>query len=1279
MGASSSGLLDEAKISHIKGLVNNTFQKFSEFYRQQYSAAYLGHLHQELEPKKEGRGLLLTHRPKYAPEDVLYQGSIKSSGWDEQGKKCKERFIVLRRNYKVEIHENMETFNRGVAAKLVLQPAGGNVLTTEEESRALLERTCAGILIGVKEDSSSAVSSSNMFAVYLHLPYTGHTCFLFQQEEERDPFLSALKTCIRHCNLDPWCDSSYESQAYIRALQLYRQDLGCYQSWEILLGTEEQVLASQVMVEVLPWLQSQLQSRVKGKKAERMRQWLATVQATYMLVLEQLTASLETLKGECRQTASTKQALIRSDLDQIMTSHSFLEKKVRDCICKEAEKVCNDSVAPYMSSILEALTENISVGIQEMQHTLRTQMDTAFTNTNERTEETKKALSTLRSISLDPCYRQVANLTVKLQDLKQRFGLNSAQRLVHSAHLEMEQLLDSAVYTLELFLQSSTRLQPSQVPVKMDRAKGRVLKQLDYDSRVVQRRIYEEALLEITHPALTRGMHSKWKSEFEQFEQYIFSDYCSFILVHNVYDDVLRNILSKEIETVVQDAASKKTNNLLLDTTDLAISQYSLLGHTPPLSAPGSPAFQARDSSSGVPSGDKESAPLAEEGNKESAPLVEEGEKESAPLVEKGGKESAPVVDEVGKESAPLVEEGVKESAPVVDEGGKESAPLAEEGNKESAPLVEKGGKESAPVVDEVGKESAPLVEEGGKESAPVVDEGCKESAPVVDEGGKESAPLVEKGGKESAPLVEEGGKESAPLVEKGGKESAPLVEEGSESTPVVDEESAPQPKDGGTESAPVVEAAGQSVTAAVGPQSDPELKTDISTLLISDQSRVLLSPVIIVTQQFDEPQEEASCFEVTNKEVQLTADTPPAAESSDSALPDSDAAVIPESPTVPESSTPIPVYSDPPASPLSPPQLTEVPAVPVEGAQSEQSDTPENPAVPDLTASNQTTEDASSPQPSIPSLPQDPYTDSPMKISLGSLSQAVGRSSTATPVPQTAVRQNTDRAVYLTGVIKDIWEMERVKGDKQKEASEEEDNLTEDQKEESETREEKEEQVEKKRDEGQTGGERVDDCCRSSESPAESATAFTQTPEQSESEEKVDEKSSSEAGTEKKEEEEKVDREKSSSEAGTERKEEEKVDEEKSSSEAGTEKKEEEEKVDEEKSSKEAGTEKKEEEEKVDEEKSSSEAGTERKEEEEKVVEEKSSKEAVAEKKEKEEEEEQRYEKPEEDVLESSKPMELEEESDPELPLGSVSIIRDLVTEITEVETVIHPCPTSS
>ncbi|XP_029380046.1 protein Niban-like [Echeneis naucrates] len=613
MGASSSGLLDEAKINHVKGLVDSIFHSFSELYRQQYSSAYLGHIHQEVEPKKEGRGLLLTHRPQYGPEEVLYQGSVKFSCWDEQGKKCRERYAVLRRDYTVEIHENKETFNRGYVAKLVLQPAGGVVLTEEEESRAHLEKKCAGILNGVKDDSSSVVPSPDEFAVYLHLPYTGHTCFLFQQEEERGHFLSALRTCIRHRNLDPWCEFSYENQAYVRALQIYQQDKGSYNTWEILLGTEEEVLASQVMNEVLPWLQSQLQSRVKGKKSERIRQWFTTVQATYMLVLDLLTANLEALREKCRQTASANQALIRSNLDQIMSSHCFLEQKVRACICEEAEKVYSEAIAPYMSSILEVLTENISAGIQGMRQTLHTQMDSAFKATTGCSEETKKALLTLRSISLDHCYTQVTNQAEILVNLKERFGLNSVDRLVHSAHLEMEQLLDSAVYTLELFLQSSVKLEPSQIPVKMERAKERVLKQLDYDSRLVQRRLYQEALLEITLPGLTRRMESKRQNELQQFEQYIFSDYSSFILVHNVFDDVLRDILSKEIETVVQDAASQKSNNLLLDISDLAISQYSLLGQTPPHSVPDSPAIQARDSSSAGPG--HETAPVPEEGD----------------------------------------------------------------------------------------------------------------------------------------------------------------------------------------------------------------------------------------------------------------------------------------------------------------------------------------------------------------------------------------------------------------------------------------------------------------------------------------------------------------------------------------------------------------------------------------------------------------------------------------------------------------------------------------
>lgn len=46
-----------------------------------------------------------------------------------------------------------QAFSRGCAAKLVLQTAGGAVFSTEEESRAHLEQTCAGVLNGTRTHS----------------------------------------------------------------------------------------------------------------------------------------------------------------------------------------------------------------------------------------------------------------------------------------------------------------------------------------------------------------------------------------------------------------------------------------------------------------------------------------------------------------------------------------------------------------------------------------------------------------------------------------------------------------------------------------------------------------------------------------------------------------------------------------------------------------------------------------------------------------------------------------------------------------------------------------------------------------------------------------------------------------------------------------------------------------------------------------------------------------------------------------------------------------------
>ncbi len=52
--------------------------------------------------------VVVSVQSQFDQEEVLYQGCVKLSCWDEQGKKCKERYVVLRRDYKVGIYDNME-------------------------------------------------------------------------------------------------------------------------------------------------------------------------------------------------------------------------------------------------------------------------------------------------------------------------------------------------------------------------------------------------------------------------------------------------------------------------------------------------------------------------------------------------------------------------------------------------------------------------------------------------------------------------------------------------------------------------------------------------------------------------------------------------------------------------------------------------------------------------------------------------------------------------------------------------------------------------------------------------------------------------------------------------------------------------------------------------------------------------------------------------------------------------------------------------------------------
>ncbi|XP_066532675.1 protein Niban 1a [Hoplias malabaricus] len=585
MGLSSSTLLDENKSNFIRGRAQAELKNFASFYKKQYSLAYLSHVHDELVQRKQEHTQLLKQRDPPEAAEVFYEDNVLHF---DDNRKWKERYAVVRANYCLECHESYDSYINGSKPLYKLLPTGGTVLTTEEKYMEMVDK-CFPDTNNVKEDfAPPAAEIPGDFPVYLKLPYRRDYYFCFYEEDKQTEFISALSDCIRHQNQDFLKKKTCDVQAFVKAMQLYRQERGQYEMWDMLIGSDVRVLANLTMEDLLPNLVKDLLPRLKARKTEKKRIWFATVEAAYYLVQETMMEGMTALKEECIENAKKQSACMRSDMDQIMTSRAFLERKVRGRVEEPVTKYCKENVEPHLSAVLEEVMGPISMGFKEARELSEAMMDQLCQDYQEglTKELLQLALVKMSKPDLQTCYEKVSGLKDHIQELQQTFSYTNCKGLEHSTQIYIQQLVENVAYTFDHFLQKAEKEQ-KDLADSMVKAKHRVLKQYDYDSSTVRKKIFQEALINITLPSVKSHFAPTFKKELPEFEQYIFADYAPFIKVENVYDDILQKILETEVSKVVKEAANMKKYNLFTE------SRYnfsvSSIHSTTPGSIPGSP------------------------------------------------------------------------------------------------------------------------------------------------------------------------------------------------------------------------------------------------------------------------------------------------------------------------------------------------------------------------------------------------------------------------------------------------------------------------------------------------------------------------------------------------------------------------------------------------------------------------------------------------------------------------------------------------------------------
>uniref|UniRef100_A0AAX7U505 Niban 1/2/3 domain-containing protein n=1 Tax=Astatotilapia calliptera TaxID=8154 RepID=A0AAX7U505_ASTCA len=570
MGDVVSSHLDEDRREMITARTREWMKEFSQVYEQQYAVALFNSVRFEIEGGGGTQSQLL-HRKDPLAGCTIFSGSLFQ--YLEENRKWRNRFVFA--------HE------RGLHPKLTINCAGYKALTSMEEYMELINKSLPGVK--AKVGSNPFIKCATGFPLILWHPYARHHYFCVMTEKEQKKWHAVLQDCVRDSNNGLPENCTVKTPAFTDAVRLHRQARGQYGTWDMMCGTPPQILANLVMETLHPDIRNMIVPRLKGKMQQRQKNWMLISDAVYKQVLTQTTGQYEALVEACEAQRGPLDARLRTDMDQIITSKEHVSSKIRALVLPKAEQILRTNIQPYINSILEALMDPTSRGFAEVRDVFFREMVEISKNSlngggKEKMGENMERLSMLafHPVKMQSCYEKVEELN--LEGLQQRFDVSSPSVFISRAQILMREQMDNAVYTFEQLLNQSLEAQGDSDMCKLtQRCQDRVLKKYDYDSSTVRKKFFREALLQIIIPYMLQQLAPSCSPELPRFKELIFEDFSRFLLIENMFEEVVLQSVSKDIMMAVKEAAVQRRHNLYRDSIILTNSDPNLhlLGENP--------------------------------------------------------------------------------------------------------------------------------------------------------------------------------------------------------------------------------------------------------------------------------------------------------------------------------------------------------------------------------------------------------------------------------------------------------------------------------------------------------------------------------------------------------------------------------------------------------------------------------------------------------------------------------------------------------------------------
>ncbi|XP_014826885.1 PREDICTED: niban-like protein 1 isoform X1 [Poecilia mexicana] len=577
MGDVVSSHLDESRREMITARTRDVMTQFGDLYEKQYAVALFNFVRVEIEGGGGAQSQLL-HRKDPLAGHTIFSGSLFQ--YLEENRKWRNRFVFIPNSYAINLYESKAAHDRNLHPKISINCAGYKALTSMEEYVELLNSSLSEIK--AKPSNAPFIKCPTQFPLILWHPYARHYYFCVVTEKEQKKWHAVLQDCVRHSNNALSEENTVQTPAFTDSVRRYRQVKGHYGTWEMMCGSPPQILANLVLETLQPELRNEIGPRLKGKLQDRQRKWMLISDAVYRQVLTQTNGQYAALVNACEAQKPSLDARLRGDMDMLVTTKEHVIGKIRALVMPKAEQLLRSSIQSYLGSILEALMEPTSRGFAEVRDTFFKEVVEISKNSlngggKDKLGEQLERLSMLafHPVKMQSGYQQMQQLN--LEGLQQRFDVSSPNVFVSRAQILMREQMDNAVFTFEQLLHQALEAQGEEDLCKnIQKCQDRVIKKYDYDSSTVRKKFFREALLQIIIPYMLQQLAPSCTPELPRFQELIFEDLSHFLLVENMYEEVVLQSVSKDIMMAVKEAAVQRRHNLYRDSIVLTNSDPNL-------------------------------------------------------------------------------------------------------------------------------------------------------------------------------------------------------------------------------------------------------------------------------------------------------------------------------------------------------------------------------------------------------------------------------------------------------------------------------------------------------------------------------------------------------------------------------------------------------------------------------------------------------------------------------------------------------------------------------